>query len=167
MAGTFGEDSFGGGFFGSGFGTLVTPPTSPPTPIPGSPVDGSLSDFAENKLLEHSLGRKAWTKPAAVYMALYIASPTDATGGAECGDTGYERQAVTWGPASNGAISNDRDVIFGPTNGNASIIAFGILDKIQRGTGNLIWYGPLTIPQNLFISSTLTFESGTITVSLD
>ena len=42
-----------------------------------------MSNYLEEKLLDHTLGTSAYTHPSTVYLALHTADPTDAGSGAE------------------------------------------------------------------------------------
>lgn len=42
-----------------------------------------LSNYLENKLIDHVLRNTAYTPPATVYLALYTTDPTDADSGTE------------------------------------------------------------------------------------
>ena len=69
-----------------------------------------LSNYLENKLLDHALRNTSYTPVATVYLALYVGSPTDdGTGGAEVAAT---RQAITFGAASSGTVSNSSSMSF-------------------------------------------------------
>jgi alkylation response protein AidB-like acyl-CoA dehydrogenase len=53
---------------------------------------GSLSNYAENKVLDHVLGTTSYTKPT-TYVALYTVAPTDSTAGTEVTGGSYARLA--------------------------------------------------------------------------
>jgi hypothetical protein len=76
---------------------------------------GSLSNFAELELLDHVFNA-AYSPPAAVYLALCTADPTDAGTGAsmnEVANTGsYARTAITFGAASARRITQNALVTF-------------------------------------------------------
>lgn len=44
---------------------------------------GNLTNYLENKLLDHFLGTTAYTMPSPVYVALFTVAPGDAGGGTE------------------------------------------------------------------------------------
>lgn len=77
----------------------------------------AMTDYAEKKLLDHVLGKAAFTMPTTVYLALFTASPTD-TGSTAAEVTGgaYARQAITATMsatnATTGVSSNASAVIF-------------------------------------------------------
>ena len=71
---------------------------------------GNLSNYLENKILDHFLGTTSYTMPADVYVALYTAAPNDAGGGTEATGGSYARQIATFSSASGGATSNDSNI---------------------------------------------------------
>jgi hypothetical protein len=124
-----------------------------------------FSDFLENELLDHVFRNSAYTPPAAVYLALYTAAPTDAGGGTQVSGNGYARQAITFGAAAGGAISNTSAVEFTASGGNfGTIVAVGIFDAAT--SGNLLAWNEIT---SVVINDgdTLNFPIGDIDVTLD
>ncbi len=124
-----------------------------------------FSDFLENELLDHVFRNSAYTPPAAVYLALYTAAPTDAGGGTEVSTGGYSRQAITFGAASGGAIANTSAVEFTASAANfGTIVAVGIFDAST--SGNLLAWNEIT---SVVINEgdTLNFPIGDIDVTLD
>ena len=123
-----------------------------------------FSDFLENELLDHVFRNAAYTPPAAVYLALYTAAPTDAGGGTPVSGSGYARQAVTFGAASGGAIANTGAVSFTASGGNfGTVLAVGIFDAST--SGNLLaWKAITSVAIN--DGDTLTFPIGDIDVTL-
>ena len=103
-----------------------------------------IADYAENKILDHSLGKASWTMPTA-YIALYTAAPGDAGGGTEVTGGSYARyttSAATWNSASAGSISNAVDIVFTTATANwGTIVSVAILDAVT--VGNFIWWGDL------------------------
>lgn len=104
---------------------------------------GNLSDYAENKLLNHILGVAAFTMPTTIYMALFTTNPTDAGTGTEVTGNGYARKSVAFSTATTGTTSNPADVLFAtPTGAWGTVTHFGLYDALTGG--NLLWHGPLT-----------------------
>ncbi len=131
-------------------------------------MSGNLSDFLENKLLEHSTGKASWTTPTNTYLALFTVAPTDSTGGTEASAGNYARLQISWGSASSGSISNNANLRF-PATGTATadygtIVAIGIFDASTGG--NLLWYGDLSATVTINSGETYTITSGGITLSL-
>jgi hypothetical protein len=103
-----------------------------------------LSTYAQQKILDHMVGKASWTMPTA-YVAGYTAAPSDAGGGTECSYTGYTRattSASDWGSASGTTATNAAVIALGGcTAGTATITHFGVFDALSGG--NLIGWAPL------------------------
>lgn len=127
----------------------------------------SFSDFLENELLDHAFGVAAWAAPTNVYLSLHTTpGPSDAGSANEITGVGnYARQAITFGAASGGAISNTAAVEFGPVTGAnfGDIVAVGIWDAITGGN-MLAWDGITSATVN--IGDTLSFAIGDIDITL-
>lgn len=128
----------------------------------------AFSNYAENKVLDHSLGTLSWTAPT-VYVALYTSSPTDADTGTELtpGSLGYARQTAAFSAAASGATSNSGIITFGPcTTSNWGVIThFGIRDASTGG--NLIYWGALTVSKTVTVGDTAQFLAGDIDITVD
>lgn len=103
---------------------------------------GSKSDYLENKQLDHTLRNTAYTSPTTVYAALFTVSPSDGGGGTEVSTSGtaYARQAITFGAASGGSISNSVAVNFPTATASygAPVVAVGVFDASSGG--NLLYW---------------------------
>lgn len=148
---------------------------------------GNLSNYAENKILELSTGKTAWSKPE-VWVGLYTTAPTDSTGGTEVSGGSYTRIKVSdttnsvFGTASAGSIANNGSfnssssstltgsgtgVITFPkaTASWGTINAVALLDAST--SGNVLWYGELTNPKTIDIDDTVSFAANDLQLSLD
>jgi len=126
----------------------------------------SVSDYYENKILDHMLRAQAFTPPATVYVALYTTAPTDAGGGTEVSGGSYARQAVTFSAASDGSITNSADITFPQATADwGTIVAVGLFDASTAG--NLLWYGNLTTSKTVNSGDIFKISAGNLTVSLD
>ena len=125
---------------------------------------GNLSDYLENKVLDHFLGTTAYTMPATVYIALYTAAPNDAGGGTEATGGSYARQTATFSAASCGATSNDTNIDFASMPA-ATIVAIGVHDAIT--SGNLLVWGTLSSNKALDAGDTLRIATGDLDISID
>lgn len=123
-----------------------------------------FSDYLENELLDHVFRNSSYTPPAAVYLALYTAAPSDAGGGTQVSGGGYARQAITFGAAASGAIANTSAVSFTASGANfGTITHVGIFDA--SSAGNLLaWKAITSVVVN--DGGTLTFPIGDIDVTL-
>jgi len=103
----------------------------------------ALSDYAENKLLDHLLGKASYTMPTNIRVALFTAAPSDAGGGTEVSGGSYARQAIVINTSSGGASNPNADVVFPVATASwGTITHVGIFDATTGG--NLLMWGALT-----------------------
>jgi len=119
-----------------------------PPPMAGG---ASKSDYLENKVLDHCLGKTSFTMPATVAMALCTSVPTDASTGAtivEATYTGYARKTIAaadLNAAAAGQSTNANAIVFAAcTAGTSTIIGFAICDSATTGAGNVLYWGTVT-----------------------
>lgn len=128
-----------------------------------------LSTYAQQKILEHTVGKTSWTMPTNVYVALYTATPSDAGGGTEVSGGSYARKqtvASDWGTASGTTISNAATITFvTPTGSWGTASHFGIFDASTAG--NLLGWAALTTPQAIGSGNTVSFAVGALVITLD
>ena len=123
----------------------------------------ALSDYLENKIIDHVFRNTSFTMPSTIYVALYTAAPSDSGGGTEVTGGAYARVQV--GPSvgawksTNGATSGASSGTGGQTM-NAAVITyptptadwgqvthFGIHDAVTGG--NLLVHGALASPKTI------------------
>lgn len=109
---------------------------------------GSLTDYAENKLLDH-LFNSAYTPASTVYLVLCTADPTDAATGASCSEAAdanaYARTAISFGTAASRRITQDAQVEFSQASGSwGTITHWCIADSATHGAGNILAHGAFT-----------------------
>jgi hypothetical protein len=111
---------------------------------------GNLSNYGEIKLLDHILGVTNYSIPSATHIGLYTVAPSDASGGTEVLGSGYTRQLATWSDATSSGSANSNTITFTASGGAwGVVVALGLFDSASAGAGNLLWYGPLTVPRNM------------------
>ena len=117
-----------------------------------------------NQLLNATVGNVTFTTPATAYISLYSTSPNTTSAGTEIVGNGYSRQSATFSAAANAATASNVAVTFSCT-GNAwpTLKAVGVMDASTAG--NLMYYTPIT-NRNVAAGSTLTFATGTITLTI-
>jgi hypothetical protein len=123
----------------------------------------ALSDYAENKLLDHILRVAAFTQPAALYVALYTVAPSDSGGGTEVVGGSYARQSATFAAAVSGATSNTNALNYTNMPG-VTVVAAAILDAVSAG--NLLFHGSLTAPVVVSAGNSFNFAIGELDVTL-
>jgi len=125
---------------------------------------GNLSNYLEDKVLDHILGTTTYTKPTTVYVALYTAAPNDAGGGTQVTGGSYARQTAVFDAASSGATQNTANIDF--VNMPAcTVVAIGIFDALT--VGNLLVWGTLATNKSLDAGDTLRIATGDLDISLD
>ena len=119
----------------------------------------AMSDYLENKIVDHIFRNRAYAVPATIYVALFTAAPSDSGGGTEVTGGAYARVLVgpsdtAWAatqggtPASassgtGGLTDNGSVITFAtPTANWGSITHMGIFDALTAG--NLLLWGALT-----------------------
>lgn len=124
----------------------------------------ALSNFLENRLVDHLLRGQAYTPPTTLHYALFVAAPTDAGGGTEVAGGSYARAAVTpslsafagtqgagtttASSGTGGSTSNNGQIAFpAPTAGWGNVTHFGVFDAPSGG--NLLWWGALTAAKTI------------------
>ena len=126
----------------------------------------SISNYLENKILDATLRNVAYTSPATVYLALFTTDPTDAGTGTEVSGGSYARKAVTFGAASNGAVSNSADVLFDIATANwGTITHVGVYDALTAG--NLFYHGAVTTSKTINTDDQYKMPAGDLTITLD
>jgi hypothetical protein len=125
---------------------------------------GNLTNYLENKLIDHFLGTTSYTMPADVYVALFTVAPGEAAGGTEVTGGSYARQIATFTAASSGATSNDSNIDFTGMPA-ATTVAIGIFDALT--TGNMLLYGTLTTNKTTDAGDTLRIATGDLDISID
>ena len=138
---------------------------------------GKLSNYAENKMLDHILKVASFTRPAALFLGLCTGDPLDAgTGGSitepDTGtdvDASYVRKSCdNWAAAASRATSNGALITFEDaiTDWDA-ITHFAILDTVTLLTGNVIAYGAVTPNKTFLTGNTPGVAIGDLDVSVD
>lgn len=134
----------------------------------------SFSDYLENKVLDHVLGKTSFTMPTTVALALCTVVPTDASTGAtitEANYTGYARKVIAaadLNAASSGSSSNANAITFAACSGGTStIIGWAICDSSTTGAGNVLVWGTCTSTVISTTQTPATIAVGGLVVTLD
>ena len=126
----------------------------------------AISNYLENKILNHTLNNVPYTQPEIVYLALFKSYPTDDNIGEEVNGNGYARKPVTFNEPSNGSISNSVAITMPVAIGDwGTITHVGIMDNLING--NLLYYGQLDIHQNIQSNNQLFIDVNQLTITLD
>lgn len=129
---------------------------------------GSLSDYLENKLLDHIRGKTSYTMPT-VYVGLFTAAPSDSGGGTEVSGGSYARKSTAgadWAAASGGSGANANDITFAAASASwGTVTHFGLFDASSGG--NLLAWGSLTTSKAVGSGDTAKFAAGALVLTLD
>lgn len=125
-----------------------------------------FSNFLEDAIINATLRGDNSDLPNNVtpYLALFSDDPTDADSGTETTWIGYERMALVFDAPSNGYTQNTDPVTFPPSDGTYNITHIGIYNA-QTG-GNLMYHTPLNSTKTLYDTDTITFNSGSIQITV-
>ena len=123
----------------------------------------ALSDYTENKLIDHLFRATSFTAPAALHVALFTAAPSDSGGGTEVTGGSYARAALapsvsnwkstngtTSGASSGtgGQTSNAVAITFpAPTANWGTVSHFAIFDASTAG--NMLVWAALTASKTI------------------
>jgi hypothetical protein len=125
-----------------------------------------LSDYLENKLLDHVLRGTSYSSPTTVFVGLYTSDPGDDNSGTECTGAAYARQQLSVTTATAGIVTSSADVIFPQaTDSWGTISHIGLLDAVTAG--NLLMHTPLTTSKTIDTGDIFKIASGSLTAELD
>jgi hypothetical protein len=140
----------------------------------------AMSDYLENKIIDHIFRATAYTMPAAIYMSLHTSNPLDAASGTEVSGNNYARAALApstsnWGNTQNsgtaassgtgGQTLNKGIITFPIPSGSwGTVTHFAIWDA--SSAGNMLFHGALTVSKTISTSDVVTFPVDTLSVTL-
>jgi len=148
----------------------------------GATHAAALSDYAENKIVDHVLRATAFTAPASVHVGLLTAAPSDTGGGTEVSGNDYARVEVTSGltawngthgtttgasSGTDGTIENAAAITF-PTPtpaGWGTVTHWGVYDAATGG--NLLFYAALTASKVINAGDAVSFAAGALSLQID
>ena len=137
-----------------------------------------FSNYTETNIIETTLRGASFPVPAAIYIGLFTADPTDANVTANevtlTAWPAYVRKdaadggliATGWTASSNGVSTNAKVTAF-PTNngtGNVTITHIGLYDAAMGG--NLLYHAPLVSSKTLLPGDVISFGIGALTVTV-
>ena len=138
----------------------------------------SMTDYLENKLADNFFRTTTYTRPAALYIALYTTTTTDAGGGTEVTGGSYARQALNpldtnWyatqggttgaSSGSGGSTSNAVEIAFPvATAGWGTILDIAIMDAASAG--NMLFHGALTVSKTVNTGDQFKVAAGNLSV---
>lgn len=133
---------------------------------------GSISNYLEDKWVDHVLNTTAYTVPTNLYVGLSTATIDDTTTGSTVtepsGANNYARVNVnTWDTASSRTTSNTNVVTFPQCQtGNWGTITDWFVADASSG-GNILAYGTLATSKSVVVGNTPSFAAGELDISVN
>lgn len=131
---------------------------------------GKLSDYAENKVLDHVLKNDAYPRPDSLFLTMandYIVDSD--TGGSidEVAGGDFARiSANSWDAAANRATTNSTVMSFPAPSADWGVAySWAILDTATLLTGNIIAYGDFSPAKNILSGVSVDIDIGQLAVS--
>lgn len=127
-----------------------------------------MSDDLETKILDHTIDGTSWAQPAAIYVSLHSADPTETGTTGEIAGGSYARQTpASWAAASAGSKATSADTTW--TNMPAVTVSHVAIHDHSDNTNatNVLYHGSLTASKVVGAGDTFKFTSGNLTVTLD
>lgn len=149
-------------------------------PQPAHATD--MSDYLENKLIDHVFRGQSYTAPTTIYFALFTSSCSDSAGGTEVATGSYARPGLAaslanWAgtqsagstvasSGTGGTTSNNATVTFAtPSASWGTVTHLGIYDAVT--SGNLLICRALTTSKTINSGDTVTFPAASFTFQID
>ena len=133
----------------------------------------AASDYLEQKILETVLNNAAFPTIANSYISLHTADVLDDGSGAEVADANnYARVELgsftSMTGITDGQTENVAEIPFPQATGGAwgVVIAIGIWDSGVHGSGNLLYWGGLTIDKQVDENDTFKIAAGDLIVTV-
>lgn len=142
----------------------------------------ALSDYLENKLIDHVFRGQAYTAPVTIYVELYTSACSDSARGTEVTGGSYARASLAAGLAgwagtqsagsttassgTGGTTSNNSVISFAtPTAGWGLVTHIGLSDASTAG--NLLICTALTVSKTINSGDTVSFPAASLTTQID
>jgi hypothetical protein len=140
----------------------------------------AMSNYLENKLVDQLFRAQSAPTTSTLHVGLFSAAPNDAGGGTEISGNNYSRVSVTsslanWAgtqsagstvasSGTGGQTSNNAAITFAtPSATWGTVTHFGIFDAAT--SGNLLFYGALSISKTINQGDTVSFPAGSLSVT--
>jgi|TARA_R110000823_G_scaffold44957_6_gene116094 hypothetical protein len=138
-------------------------------------MSNAASNYLENATLDFWLNGNSGshTSPGTLYLGLFHGTASGVLANLEAGTMSdevtlgsYARQTASFGSASSGSISNDQAVTFPTATGNYddTVTCIAILDAST--SGNVLWYGQLSVSKTVTTGDQFQVATGNLQVSL-
>ena len=124
----------------------------------------AMSDYLENKVLDHVLGTTSYTMPATIYIGLSTASFNDDNSGTEISGGSYARQSISFDAAASGTTDNTSAVDFPVATANWGTVShYGLFDASSGG--NLLVHGAFASSKTVETGDVLRIGAGELDIT--
>lgn len=124
----------------------------------------AFTAYTDNKLIDHLLGSGTFTKPSALYLALFSGDPS--AGGTEVSTTGsaYARKALA-STISGGVATNTIDLEWSPATTSWGTVSWvAVLDASTAG--NKLVTAQLEAPKTIGLNDIFRIPASNLTITL-
>jgi hypothetical protein len=123
-----------------------------------------FTSYIDNKLIDHLLGSGTYTKPASLYVALYVGDP--AGGGTEISTSGtaYARQSGSFS-VSGGTATNSASIEYSAATSAWGTINYVAIFDASTG-GNMLVSAALSSAKTIGTGDVLRIPTGQLSVTL-
>lgn len=127
----------------------------------------NIGSYAQNLMLNFVNNAVAATRPTAWFAGLSLGAPTSVSGSEMSNNSGYTRQSALIAGATSGTASNSVAMTFGPVSTAYAISGIQIWDtQGSLNSGNMLWYGLLSVARTLASGDSLVIAVGALTFTL-
>ena len=124
----------------------------------------AMSDYLENKVLDHVLGTTSYTMPTTVYIGLSTGSFADDNSGTELTGGSYARQSIAFDAAASGTTDNTSAVDFPVATANWGTVShYGLFDASSGG--NLLVHGAFASSKTVETGDVLRIGAGELDIT--
>ena len=126
----------------------------------------AMSDYLEDKLLDHILAVTPFSAPSNVYLGLSIASMGENAGGTELSGNGYARVGPVAFDAASGGTTDNTAVLDFPacTGSNWGAVAYWSIWDASTG-GNMLLHGAFTSAKTIEVNDVLRVAAGDLDIT--
>jgi len=126
-----------------------------------------MSDYLENKLVDHVFRNTAFTTPGVIHLALFSTDPLDDGSGTELEDgtsPAYARITITMDAPANGVSLNTNELLFTAATGDwVTITHVAVFDEATGG--NMLMHKILTNPVSVLDTNNFRIPIGDLEIT--
>jgi len=129
----------------------------------------NMTNTVENAVLNCYFNQTNITAPAAIWIGLFTAAPSDTGGGTEVSAGDYTRVNITGAfptASGTGTLSNDVEIAFAE-----AVNSWGVVNHIgiftAQTSGTLLWWGALSEAKTISVGSTFKILVGDLDIEVD